>query len=136
MSRTLASARKAGSSFERSIADYLAVALEDDRIDRRVKTGSSDRGDIGGVRTINGGRVVIECKNYGGNFKVAEWLRQADVERGNDDAVVGAVVAKRKGVTAPGEQVVFMTVDDLVNLLSLNRPDLHHVFETSMLVES
>lgn len=126
MARNRASAKKAGASFERSIADYLALML-DDRIDRRVKTGTKDRGDIGGVRTINGGRVVIECKNYGGTFNVAEWLREAEVERGNDDAVVGAVVAKRRGVTHPGQQVVFMTVDDLVVLLGLSRPDLYGV---------
>ena len=124
MTRTRASAKKAGATFERQIADYMAANL-DDRIDRRVKTGTKDRGDIGGVRTINGGRVVLECKNYGGTFNVAEWLREADVERGNDDAVVGAVVAKRRGVTHPGDQVVFMTVDDLIVLLGLARPDLY-----------
>lgn len=124
MARNRNSAKTAGSKLEREIADYLALTLEDDRIDRRVKTGANDCGDIGGVRTINGGRVVIECKNYGGRFEVAEWLREAEVERGNDDAVAGVVVAKRRGVTFPGAQVVFMTVDDLVALLSLLRPDL------------
>ena len=124
MSRSRASAKQAGSRFEREIADFLAWALDDDRIDRRVKTGAKDRGDIGGVRTINGGRLVLECKNYGGQYKVGEWLREAEVERGNDDAVAGVVVAKRRGTTDPGEQIVFMTVYDLVALLGLHRPDL------------
>lgn len=43
------SAKKAGTRFERSVADYLAATL-DDRIDRRVKAGNKDCGDIGGVR--------------------------------------------------------------------------------------
>ena len=46
MTRSRATAKQAGSLFERSIADYLAVALNDDRIDRRVKTGAKDKGDI------------------------------------------------------------------------------------------
>lgn len=127
MARSIATAKKAGATFERQIADYLAAQLADDRIDRRVKTGAKDRGDIAGLRTLNGGRLVVECKNYGGKFQVGAWLGEAEVERGNDDAVAGLVVAKRRGVTAPGAQVVFMTVDDLVVLLGLARPDLHGV---------
>lgn len=121
MARSRASAKAAGARFERSIADYLAEHV-DDRIDRRVKTGSADRGDIGGVRHM-GERVVMELKDYGGRFLVGPWLNEADIERGNDDAAVGMVVAKRRGTTAPGEQVVFMTVDDLIGLLTGSRPD-------------
>ncbi|QWT25494.1 hypothetical protein KPL76_06305 [Subtercola sp. PAMC28395] len=44
MTRSRASAKAAGSSFERSIADYLKVCLADDRIDRRVKRGNKDTG--------------------------------------------------------------------------------------------
>ena len=57
MPRNRASAKKAGTSFERLVADYLKQRLNDDRIDRRVKTGNKDRGDIGGGRTIRGARV-------------------------------------------------------------------------------
>ena len=63
MTRNRSSAKAAGSRFERSIADGLAQALNDDRIDRRVKTGAKDRGDIGGVR-IHGQRLVIEAKEF------------------------------------------------------------------------
>lgn len=122
MTRTRASAKAAGARFERSIADCLAATV-DDRIDRRVRTGSSDRGDIGGLR-IHGRRVVLEAKDYGGRYLVGPWLAEAEVERGNDDAVAGAVVAKRRGVADPLEQVVFMTVRDLVALVTGTRPDL------------
>ncbi len=65
MTRSNRSAKAAGSKTERDTADYLAEHI-DDRIDRRVKTGAKDRGDIGGVRlspALRGGKVVIECKN-------------------------------------------------------------------------
>lgn len=117
MSRTRASAKKAGASFERSVADYLATELNDDRIDRRVKTGAQDKGDIAGLRTIRGGRVVVECKNYGGQFNVTPWLKEAEIERANDSAAFGVVVAKRRGTTAPGEQVVFMTLETFTRLV-------------------
>lgn len=122
MTRSRASAKQAGSSFERSIADYLRDYV-DDRIDRRVKTGAKDRGDIGGVRTPHSGRVVVECKEYGGRLAVTPWLREAEIERGNDDALVGLVVAKRRGTTDPADQTVLMTVRDLVALLTGERHD-------------
>lgn len=122
MARTRASAKKAGSSFERLIADYLAGQI-DDRIDRRVKRGTADRGDIGGVRATGGGRVVIECKDYGGQIKAGPWLAEAETERGHDDAIAAAVVAKRRGTADPGAQIVLMTVRDLVALLTGHRPE-------------
>lgn len=117
MTRSRASAKKAGTDRERQVADYLATALNDDRIDRRVKTGSNDKGDIGGVRTALGERVVIEVKDYGGQLKPAEWVKEAHIEAGNDDAPVGVVVAKRRGTTNPEDQWVLMTLGDLAVLL-------------------
>ena len=121
MSRSRASAKAAGSSFERLVADYLAAAV-DDRIDRRAKTGAKDKGDVGGLRHM-GGRVVLECKDYGGRFNVGPWLAEAETERGNDDALAGLVVAKRRGTTDPAAQVVFLTLGDLVALLTGTRPN-------------
>ena len=116
MTRSRASAKAAGTRFERTIADALAEHV-DDRIDRRVKTGAADKGDIAGLR-VGGRRVVVEAKDYGGRYLVGPWLAEAEVERINDDAQVGIVVAKRKGITDPLQQVVFMTVADLVALLT------------------
>ena len=121
MSRNRARARAAGSRFERSIADYLATHV-DDRIDRRVKTGAKDRGDIGGLRHM-GQRIVVETKDYGGRLQPGPWLGEAEVERGNDDAGVGLVIAKRRGTTNPGDQFVLMSVDDLVALITGERPE-------------
>ena len=116
MSRTRASAKAAGSRFEQAVADYLAREV-DDRIERRVKHGANDRGDISGVRMMTGERVVLEIKDYGGVYHVGEWLREAETERGNDDAAIGLVVAKRRGIADPGQQVVFMTLEAFSKLI-------------------
>ena len=121
MSRSRASAKAAGARFERAIADCLAEHV-DDRIDRRVKGGAVDKGDLGGVRTHNGKRVVLELKDHGGRYEVGPWLREAETERINDDAEVGAVIAKRRGVSDPLQQVVFMELSDFIALINGERP--------------
>lgn len=114
--RNRASAKKAGSSFERAQADWLAARLNDDRIDRRVKRGTQDRGDIAGVRTIRGGRVVIECKNAA-RVDLSGWLREAEAERVNDDALIGVIMHKKRGTTNPAEQFVTMTAETFAILV-------------------
>jgi len=121
LTRNHRSARTAGARFERLIADHLAASLDDDRIDRRPSNGAKDRGDIGGVRTPHGGRLVIECKDTT-RLDIAGWLRETELERGNDDAVAGLIVHKRHGVSDPGQQWVTCTVNDLIALLTGQRP--------------
>jgi hypothetical protein len=120
MGRSRASAKQAGTTFERLVADYLAKHV-DDRVDRRVKTGNKDRGDIAGLRHM-GKRVVIECKNVS-TMSLGTWVTEAEVERGNDDAVAGMVAHKRRGKGAAGDQYVSMTLADLVALLTGERPE-------------
>jgi hypothetical protein len=91
MTRNRATAKAAGARFERLIADGLAEALEDTRIDRKVKTGSKDKGDIANVRTPAGAKIVIECTDRGGQFYAAEWVGEAEAERVNDEALAGIV---------------------------------------------
>lgn len=119
MSRTRASARAAGARFERQIADWLAEHL-DDRIDRRVKHGSKDRGDIGGIRH-RGERVVLELKDTA-RLDLPGWIREAHLEAQNDDARIGVVVHKRRGTADPAQQWVAMTVADLAWLLGADHP--------------
>jgi hypothetical protein len=121
MTRSRASAKQAGTKFETLIVDYLATHV-DDRIERRRLNGANDRGDISGVRH-HGNRIVLECKDYGGRLQVGPWLNEADIARGNDDALIAAVVAKRRGTTDPGDQVVLLTIRDLVALLTGERPN-------------
>ncbi|SFK31856.1 NERD domain-containing protein [Cellulomonas sp. KH9] len=122
MTRNRASAKAAGSRFERSVADYLALVLDDDRIDRRVKTGAKDRGDIAGLRH-RGRRLVIEVKDVT-RVDLSGWVREAHIEAGNDDALAGLVVHKRRGTTNPADQYVTCTLGDLVALLTGDRPVL------------
>jgi|SRR5690606_12342958 len=121
--RNRSSAKAAGARFERKVADYLAAHI-DDRIDRRPKNGARDRGDIGGVRlspALQGGRIVVECKDSA-RVELAGWAAEAETERGNDDAVAAVIVHKRHGVADPGRQWVTCTVDDLIALLTGQRP--------------
>lgn len=119
MSRSRASAKAAGSRFERQVADYLKGTLDDDRIDRRVKTGAKDRGDIAGVR-IHGQRIVIECKDTA-RIALGTWINEAEVERGNDDALAGVVAHKRHGKGEPADQLVTMTLRDFAALIGGSR---------------
>lgn len=120
MTRSRARAKAAGTEFERLIADCLAEHI-DDRIDRRVKTGSKDRGDIGGLRH-RGARIVGECKDVM-RLDLPGWLREAEVERGNDDALAALVFHKRRGNAKALDQFVTLTVRDLVALLTGARPN-------------
>lgn len=109
-----------GTRFERPIADCLARYI-DDRIDRRPKTGNKDKGDIGGWR-FAGMRIVAELKNHA-RLDLSGWVNEAEVERGNDDAAVGMVIHKRRGVGDPLGQYVTMTVRDVITLVTGSRPE-------------
>jgi hypothetical protein len=116
MTRNRASAKAAGTRFESLVAEFLSFRLADDRIERRAKSGAKDRGDIGGVRTIRGGRVVIECKDTARD-NLPAWIREAEVERGNDDAVIGVVAHKKHGTGNPADQYVSMSLETFARLL-------------------
>lgn len=120
MTRSRASAKAAGTRHESSVVAYLADHI-DDRIERRRQSGANDRGDVSGWR-YGGLRVVAELKDYGGRVLVGPWLNEAETERLNDDAAVGLVIAKRRGIADPGEQIVLMTLRDLTALLTGERP--------------
>lgn len=116
MTRSRKSAKNAGTAFESLVARFLAFRLADDRIERRTKSGAKDRGDIGGVRTIKGDRVVIECKNTSRD-NLPAWIKEAEVERGNDDAAIGVVAHKKHGSAVPADQYVSMTLETFARLL-------------------
>jgi hypothetical protein len=119
MTRTRASAKQAGARFERLIADYLAAHV-DDRIDRRTRNGVKDRGDLTGLR-IHGQRLVAECKDRS-RVDLAGALTEAELERGNDDALAALVIHKRHGRGQPADQLVTLTVRDLAAILTGTRP--------------
>ncbi|WP_370566275.1 hypothetical protein [Cryobacterium sp. BB736] len=98
---------------------FLSAQLDDDRIERRAKNGRNDRGDVTGIKTIRGGRVVVEVKDYNGEVKVKPWLDEAEIERGNDDAAIGVVVFKRRGIgyNNAAQHGVLMTLETFAQLL-------------------
>lgn len=113
--------RQKGATFETLTAGYLNKHV-DDRIERRTKNGSKDRGDIAGLRHL-GQRMVIECKNTAKTL-LGPWAAEAEVERGNDDALAGVVVHKRHGKGRPEDQWVTMTLGEFVAILNGNRDHL------------
>lgn len=103
-----------GSAFERVIADYLRDTWHD-MIDRRVKTGAKDKGDIANFR-VGKHRLVIECKNVKA-MNLSGWVNEAQEEAFNDDAIAGIVVHKRRGRAQGGDQFVTMTLSSLLLIL-------------------
>lgn len=117
MGRSRRSAKDAGARFEREVADYLSGVLGDDSIDKQVKCGSKDKGDVRGL-FLAGKAVALECKEYRGEHHLPQWYREAERERGNKDAAYGVVVWKRKGTTDPAEQHVSMTLRTFAAMLA------------------
>lgn len=117
MGRNLKSAKAAGTRFERTIADYLDDRLYGLHVDRQVKTGVRDSGDIAGVH-LAGKRIAIECKNVT-RMDLPKWTREAHTEAGNVGGAVGIVIHKRHGNGKPEDQWVTMTVTDLVTIINL-----------------
>ncbi len=123
MSRSRTTARKAGTAFERAIADYLKETLGDDSIDRQVKTGSRDLGDIRGVTDAHGNPIAVECKDYGGRLHPTAWIREAHTEAANKNTNTGIIIAKRRGTTRPADQWVITTLEDLTRLIGRKDPE-------------
>lgn len=122
MSRSRTTARKAGATFERVVANYLKETLGDDSIDRQVKTGSRDLGDIRGVTDAHGNPIAIECKDYGGRLHPTAWIREAHTEAANKNTNTGIIIAKRRGTTRPADQWVITTLEDLTRLIGRKAP--------------
>ena len=106
-----------GASFEQQTADYLAHVLGRS-IERRVKHGAKDRGDIAGLY-IRGQRAVVECKCCK-KMELAQWVDEAEEERANDDADYGIVIHKRKGCGAKkfGGNYVTMKLETLAAIIA------------------
>lgn len=118
---SLSNNKRKGAAFEQAVADYLAASTGQD-VERRHLAGVNDRGDIAGFK-INGQRVVVECKNTT-KLELSAHLAEAEVERQNDNAAVGILVQKRRGVGMDsdekvGKHFVVMTLDTFVELLKI-----------------
>jgi len=119
MTRSRASAKAAGSSMERLVADYFKVNGFP-FADRRVKTGAKDCGDVGGVH-VHDRRLAIEVKNTA-KISLGTWAAEAEVERINDQALAGLIVHKRHGKGKAADQWVTLTLADFLAILTGTRP--------------
>jgi hypothetical protein len=111
----VSASKQKGTAFERLIADFLAWEMQDDNIDRRALTGGKDRGDISGVK-VGPYRLTVECKNVR-TMALSQWVKEAETEAGNDAALAGVVIHKRRGYGRAADQYVTMTARDLVVIL-------------------
>lgn len=111
-----------GARFERLMADWLKRVLDWPYIDRKVKTGKNDKGDIANVMLFNDEAVAVECKNTA-RLNIGGWITEAEVERVNLKAVAGVVLFKRTGKGKPEDQLVIMTAKDFAAIIKGARPE-------------
>jgi hypothetical protein len=106
----VSAAKEKGTRWESAIVAYLR-----DKgftyAERRALNGAHDKGDLTGLPGI-----CIEAKNVA-RLDLSGWLDEAEEERDNASADVGAVWIKRRGYTSPGRAYVLLTGDDFQWLL-------------------
>lgn len=142
MTRSRASARKAGSDFEHRQAEYWQKTLRQPDIHVGGKQGVKDKGDILGIRlSLTRGNLTVECKNEAPPPKLGTWYKEAAAERLNNklkmwshppeaelvelESPAAVVVHKRHGTTDPGKQWVHTTVEELIAIITGNRDHIN-----------
>lgn len=117
----MTSARQAGARFERVIADALKEHVSE-FIDRKVRTGAKDQGDLANLRSAHNLKIAAELKDVR-QMDLSGWLREAEEERENAGDDIALVIAKRRGHADPLRQYVVLEVRDLIALLTGTRPN-------------
>ncbi|MBX6421840.1 MAG: hypothetical protein IRZ06_12665 [Nevskia sp.] len=106
----MSKSRKKGTTFERTIANYIALWIPG--TDRAAPHGSKDVGDI----YIPGeNRFIIEAKCHR-DMRLSEWVDEAAVEAANAGVHVGVVVHKRTRRPVH-DQYVTMTLENFMRLM-------------------
>ena len=105
----MSAARQKGTAAETAVVNYLRPEFP--HVERRALNGNKDRGDVAGIIG-----TVLEVKNCK-TLDLAGWVRELEVEMGNDGADFGAVVHKKRGTTNPADWYATMPVSVLVTLL-------------------
>ena len=111
-------AKEKGTSLETMLVDWLNERFETDEFHRLPLKGSKDEGDVGWLK-VHGKKIVLEAKNHK-RITPAEFIDEAERERGNADALAKAVVIKRRGVGRKrfGETYVLMELRDLAAIIT------------------
>ena len=79
--------------------------------ERRALHGTADKGDITGC-----GPIVFEVKNHA-KMDLAGWIKELEAEMVNAKVDTGAVIAKKRGTTNPGEWYAILPTRVLIGLL-------------------
>ena len=106
----MSAAKKKGTAAESAVVTYLR-AMGFIQAERRTLNGAHDRGDITGIPG-----VVIEVKNCA-RQELGSWVAEAELERDNDRASLGAVWHKRRGKGDPADWFVTMSGAQFTDLL-------------------
>lgn len=105
-------AKKKGSTFESLIRDYLReIGFPVERVPAGM---AADRGDLNG---LPGWTLELKCYPQDIKRAITDGLADLAVEQANNDTPFGAVIAKRRGHTAPGEQLVILELHQFAALL-------------------
>lgn len=110
MTRSRASAKKAGSAWETEICTFLTeggIPAE-----RRARKGALDTGDISGL----GPMFACEAKDTHA-LTLASWIAEANVEALNAHADIGVAWAKRARKSSPGDAYVLLDGNAFLRLL-------------------
>lgn len=109
--------RQKGTAFENLCAQYLSDELGVE-VRRNPLLGALDQGDLSGI-VIGGDHFTVECKDYSGKYRLAEWSEELEREMFYCSTDKGCVVFKiaGKGEKSMGEQGVYMKLKHLVALL-------------------
>ena len=106
----MSASKRKGTAWESAIVAFLR-----DKgfpyAERRALSGTLDKGDLTGIPGL-----VVEAKHVA-RTDLSGWLDEAEQERDNANAEVGAVWMKRRGFTSPGRAYVVLSGDDFVSLL-------------------
>jgi Holliday junction resolvase len=106
----MSKAKQKGTAAETAVVKYLREHGFP-YAERRALHGTADKGDITGI-----GPIVIEVKNHK-TLDLAGWIKELEAEMKNANVNVGAVIAKKRGTTDPGEWYAIMPVHILASLL-------------------
>ena len=125
----MTSARQAGARFERVISDALKEHVSE-FIDRKVRTGAKDQGDLANLRSAHNLKITAELKDVR-QMNLSGWLTEAEEERVNAGDDLALVIAKRRGHADPLRQYVVLEVRDLIGLITGERPTITEKKESS-----
>ena len=106
----MSKAKQKGTAAETAVVKYLQENGFP-YAERRALHGTADKGDITGC-----GPVVFEIKNHA-KLDLAGWLKELEAEMVNAKVDTGAVIAKKRGTTNPGEWYAVLPARIFVGLL-------------------